>query len=246
MKNGVCGRFAVVLVDVGDGLVADGVGVEEAAVGLGLVLDVVVAARQRIGIVEAAGADDGAEELVEAALQGPGIGRLRQAARHVPLAAHVGLVAVGLERLGNGDAALVQVAGIALRTGIVGQDADTGLMRVQTGQHRCARGTAARRIVELREAQAVARQPVEVGRFDLAAVAAEVGIAHVVVEDENNVRLAHFGSIRCCRHATSEPGAAVRVEQMRRFRRETQENAVTAPPDLLRVAFQLQQPCHRR
>ena len=59
------------------GLVADRVGVEEARRAARLVLDVVVAARQRVGVVEAAGADDGAVELVEAALHRPGVGRLQ-------------------------------------------------------------------------------------------------------------------------------------------------------------------------
>src|SRR5207248_11128909 len=60
----------------------------------------------------------------------------------------------------------------------------------------------ARRSVELREAQALARQPVEVGRLDLAAVAAEVGVAHVVVQDQHDVRLLACHSTHLC-HLTS-------------------------------------------
>ncbi len=192
------GGLALVLLDVGDGLVADRVGVEEGVVGLRLVLDVLVAARERIGIVEAARADDGAEELVEAALQRPGVGGFGQAARDVPLAAHVRLVAVALERLRDGDAALVQVAGVALGTRVVGEDADAGLVRVQAGQHRRPRRAAARGVVELREAQPVGGEAVEVRRLDLAAVAADVGVAHVVVEDQHDIRfgrLGHVGSV---------------------------------------------------
>jgi hypothetical protein len=44
-------------------------------------------------------------------------------------------------------------------------------------------------VVELGEAQAASGEFVEVGRFDLAAVAAEVGEAHVVGHDEEEVRL---------------------------------------------------------
>jgi hypothetical protein len=80
------------LLDEGAGVVADRVGVEEAGRAR-LVLDVLVAARQRVRVVEAAGADDRAVEGVEAALHRPGVGRLRQARRDVPLAAHVGAVA---------------------------------------------------------------------------------------------------------------------------------------------------------
>ena len=69
-----------VALDVLDRLVADRVGVEE-AFGMRLVLDVLVAAGQRVRVVEAAGADDRAVELVEAALQRPGVGRLRSGSR---------------------------------------------------------------------------------------------------------------------------------------------------------------------
>jgi hypothetical protein len=89
-----------VLVDVRDRLVADRVGVEEAGLAR-FVLDVLVAARQRVGIVEAAGADDRAVELVEAALQRPGVGRLGETRRDVPTSAHVRAVAVALERPGG-------------------------------------------------------------------------------------------------------------------------------------------------
>ena len=174
-----------------DRLVADRVGVEEARRPR-LVFGVVVAARERVGVIETAGADDGAEEVVETALHGPGIGRLDQVARHVPLATEIAAVARGLEHLGDGGAALVQVAGVAFRARVIRQDANAGLMRVQTREQRRARRTAARRVVELREAQAVTGQPVQMGRVDFAAVAADVGIAHVVVEDQKNVRtLAH-------------------------------------------------------
>ena len=73
-EEGRVGGFLLVLVDERHRLIADGIGVEERRVGLGLVLDVLVAAGQRVGVVEAAGADDRAVELVEAALQRPGVG----------------------------------------------------------------------------------------------------------------------------------------------------------------------------
>ena len=92
------------------------------------------------GIVEAAGADDGAEELVEAALQRPGVGRLRQVAGDVPLAAQVGPVASALEHFGDGHAVSVQIAGVAFAARVVGEDADPGLVRMEAGQQRGARG----------------------------------------------------------------------------------------------------------
>ena len=119
-----------------------------------------------------------------------GLVRLR---RDVPLAAHVGVVAAGLQHLRDRHAAVVEVAGVALRAGVVGEDADAGLVRMQAGQQRGARRAAARGVVELREAQAVGGEAVEVGRVDLAAVAADVGVAHVVVEDQDDVRSGRDG-----------------------------------------------------
>ena len=62
-------------------------------------------------------------------------------------------------------------------------------MRVEPGQERSARRTAAARVVELGEAQPVFRERVEVRRGDLGTVAPEVGEAHVVDQDHDDVRL---------------------------------------------------------
>src|SRR3954451_23478171 len=62
------GVLLFVLPDIGGRLIADRVGIKERRILLGFMLDVVVTARQRSGVVEAAGPDDGAEEIVEAAL----------------------------------------------------------------------------------------------------------------------------------------------------------------------------------
>src|SRR5262245_25971180 len=168
------GMFAAVLFDKGDRLVTNRVRVKEAGVDLGLVLDVVVAARQCVGVVKAASADDGPVELVEATLQRPSISRLSETARHMPFAAHVASITAGLERAGDRDAALVEIAGITLRPRIVSQNADTRLMWMQARQQRRAGRAAAGRVVELGETQTVAREPVEVRRIDLAAVAPEI------------------------------------------------------------------------
>ncbi len=143
------GILARVFLEERHRLVADGIRIEEAAVGLCLVLDVLVAPRQRVGVVEAAGADDRAVELVEPALQGPSVRRCLEVARDVPLAAHVGAVAVRLQGLRDRDAAIVEIASVAFWTRVVGEDADAGLMRMQPRQHRRARGAATRRVVEL-------------------------------------------------------------------------------------------------
>jgi len=84
-------------------------------------------------MVKTAGADDGAEEIIKTALQRPGVGGFGQVARNVPFAAQVGLVFLLLEHLGDGDAAPVQVAGVAFRPVAVGENADAGLVRMQSG-----------------------------------------------------------------------------------------------------------------
>ena len=69
----------------------------------------------------------------------------------------------------------------------VGQRVEADLLGVVAGEERGARGPAAGRVVELREAQAVGGERVEVRRGDFAAVAAGVGEAHVVGEEDQEV-----------------------------------------------------------
>ena len=61
-------------------------------------------------------------------------------------------------------------------------------MRVVAGEDRRARRPATRGVVELCEAQAVLRKRIEIRRRDLAAVTARVREAHVVGENEKDVR----------------------------------------------------------
>jgi hypothetical protein len=55
------------------------------------------------------------------------------------------------------------------------------------------RGIAPGGIVELREANAVRREAVDVRRANLRAVAADVGKAHVVRQDEHDIRPGRLG-----------------------------------------------------
>jgi hypothetical protein len=61
-------------------------------------------------------------------------------------------------------------------------------MRVKSGQQRSARRTTSRAIVKLREANAFARELVEIRRVDSAAVTTEVRKSHVIGHDEQNIR----------------------------------------------------------
>ncbi len=126
-----------------------------------------------------------AEEGVEAhAVRVAGGARLAQA----PLAEEGRRVARVLEEVGERALALAQgldregpAAGVAPHAGVAG---------VAPGHEHGARGRADRRAgVEVGEAQALGGQPVEVRRAnELLAVGADVAVAEVVGEDEDDVR----------------------------------------------------------
>jgi hypothetical protein len=169
--------------DVADGVGADGVGVVEV---LALGFDEVVVAGEGSGVVEAAGAVDGAEELVEAALAGPvvfGIGD----GGDVPLAGHPSVVATGAHDFGDGDGVGAEVAFVGGELVVLHHVADAGLMGIEAREEGGAGGATAGGVVELGEAEAFLGERVEVGGADLAAVAAEVAEAHVVGHHDDDV-----------------------------------------------------------
>ena len=57
------------------------------------------------------------------------------------------------------------------------------LMRVKPSQHRSPRRTATGGVIELRESQSTASQPVQIWTVDLSAVTTEVRIAHIIVQN---------------------------------------------------------------
>ena len=130
---------------------------------LGVVGDgeVGVAAHERTRVPETAGALNGAVVTVEAALQGPirFILPVRQRVTRgdVPFASGVGAIARGLEGFGDGDAATVQRAAIAVDAVVVHHVADAGLVRIKPGEQRGACGAATAHVVKLREAHAASR-----------------------------------------------------------------------------------------
>ena len=125
---------------------------------------------------------DRAVEAVEAALERPVVfGAFRSdVAGDVPFARDVGGIARGLERFGDGDAVAIQIAAVAVVAVVVHHPADTGLMGVKSGEQAGAGGAAAGGVVELGEADPVLRKIVEIRGFNLAAVTADVRVAHVV------------------------------------------------------------------
>ena len=177
----------LMLANIGDGLVTNRVCVEERRVLLGLVFNVFVTTRQRARMIEATGADDRTKEMVETALHRPCVGRLGQIAGDMPLAAQIGRVLLLLQHFGNGDTVLVEIAGVAFRAIAVGKNSNAGLMRMQPSQQRGSRRAAARRVVELRIAQPIRSQTVEIGGFDLATVTADVRKSHIIVQDDQDI-----------------------------------------------------------
>ncbi len=178
-----------VIADEPGGVVTQRVRVVEAR--LHLVLGRIVAERERLGLEVAVRAVDVPEIPVEPTLQRPVVLLLHRLGvdevGHVPFAARVGTVARALEHFRQGHALLVEVAPVTRQLGVVHHVAHTGLLRVQPRQQARARRTAASAVVEVREAKALARQPVDVRRTHLSTVARDVGEAHVVGEDEHDV-----------------------------------------------------------
>ena len=135
---------------------------------------------------------NGAVEAAEATLKRPvelvGIALWMRDIGDMPFADGVALITRGFQGLGNRDAALVQVAGVTFELPVLHHVPDARLMRIEAGEQRGTRGAAAGRVVELREPQAALCQRVQIRRVDLAAVATDVGKAHVIGKNVNNVR----------------------------------------------------------
>ena len=142
-------------------------------------------------IVKTPRTGDRAVEPIEAALDWPvGVIRLQTLGRSdMPLASHVGAITCGPQHLGHRDRFPAQLTPITVEARVALHQADAGLMGIQAREQRSARGTTPRRVVELREADAVFRQRVQTRRGDFRAVAANVRIAHIVGENDHDVRL---------------------------------------------------------
>ena len=169
------------------GVVGDRVGQVEAR----FRLDNVVVVPEALAEVVAAASGRHAEDAVEPALAGRGhVGPagVCGVVAYVPLAGHGRPVAAGLKNLGNRHAVAAQEALVLARPRYSSDHvADAGLVRVQPGQKRRPGGTATSEVVHLREPDAALGQPVEVGRGNLGAVAAQVRKSHVVGQDEDDV-----------------------------------------------------------
>ena len=146
-----------------------------------------------------------AVEAVEAAAERPAVERAGSAQfgerRHMPLAQHVVAIAVRAQHLGDGPGLARDLAAIARIARIeVGQAADADRMMVAARQQRRSRGRAHRRRMKAGVAQAASGDGVDDGGGDGRAVAAEIGEADIVEQDDQDVggAFGRFGASGQC------------------------------------------------
>ena len=148
-----------VVLDKSNRFVGDGVRV---VVVVRLDLDGCLVAYEGGGVEKAARPTERAVEAIEAPLKGPVVlrgpllvaGPMPNLLGYVPFAGHVGGVACGLERLRDGDAAVVQITPVSFEALVAHHVAHAGLVGIKSGKETRPRGAAAGRVVELGEAQA--------------------------------------------------------------------------------------------
>ena len=129
---------------------------------------------------------------VEAPLDGPSIRLIGSTCfqvevAEVPFASHICGVTCGLERFGDGNAFVIEIALIGGYAEVLVHVSDACLMGIETCQKRGACRAAAGVIIELGEAQAVGGEFVDVRGFNFSAVTADVGKTHIVCEYDDDV-----------------------------------------------------------
>ena len=190
-EEGFVGRHLLGIGDEADGLIHQVFGQVIALFGgLGRLHLVVIV--DQLGIVLVGLAAQEAVEALEAAPQRPAVirtgGRDLVGRGQVPFADGVGVVAVRQQDLREEAVLERDVGVVAGEAGRAFGDAGHGVgVMVAPGQDAGTGGRAQRGGVHVAVAHAVLRQGVHVGRVDRAAVAAELGIAGIVQDDEQDV-----------------------------------------------------------
>ena len=121
----------------------------------------------------------------------------------MPLAGHVGAIACRLEGFRNGDAVAIQISAVTIKAVIAHHVTDSCLVRVEPCEQRGAGGAATAGVVKLGEANPVLGESVEMGCLNFPAIASDVGPAHVIRHDEDDVGL-FWGGVGCCRDQHGE------------------------------------------
>jgi hypothetical protein len=119
--------------------------------------------------------------MIEAARDGTAV--------DVPLAGMIRTIAGGLQHFREQvcpGGALATVSTVYLRA--AWDCIATNLLCVVSGEQRAARRPAARGVIELQKLQAILSEAIEIWRCNFTPVTAEVGIAQVISEDDQNVR----------------------------------------------------------
>ena len=107
----------------------------------------------------------------------------------MPFSNHRSAVACFLENLREGHGIIIQAPSVARRSSVAPDEApDPGLVWVESGQQTCPRGATAAGIVGLRKANSILGEGIEIRGFDFPSVAAHIGPAEIIGEDEENVR----------------------------------------------------------
>jgi hypothetical protein len=180
-EEGLAGVVLAVVLDPLDRPIGERVGGVE--IGAGLDRPAVVIQRFEVEIISpAAGAVGVIETAVHRVVSIICVGGRAD----VPLADVIRTISRLPQQFGNRHAMLVEPRRVARLVPALEHVSDAGLMRIQPGQQRRPRGATAGRVVELPKADAVLRQPVEVRRGHLAAVAAEVGEPEIVGQNQDD------------------------------------------------------------
>ena len=118
----------------------------------------------------------------------------------MPLAGHVSVIAGGMQNFCERNTVLVQITEVARRQPgsranfVFRQTPQAGLVRMQTSLQSRARRGAAGGVVKLRQAQSARSQRIQIRRGNFRTETAEIGITHVIGQDEHEVGPGSFGA----------------------------------------------------
>ena len=155
--------------------------------------DVSVLPAQSGRVVKTAGSGNGSVKPVESALAGPvilwalGTGVFC----NMPLSRHVILITSQSQSLCDSQNISAQLTLVPGQFLIPRHQSNSGLVLVETRQQRCPGWTASGGVVKLGKTQTVFRKGVKVRGLNLAPVATNIRITHIIGKDDHNIRLGY-------------------------------------------------------